>query len=536
MKYDAHEKTNPDGTTTFHADVCIVGSGAAGLTLAHELIGSGKTVIVLESSAVSVRHNPPRELVEALRRTGVPRWNVPPHRYDDPTVQPIYRGGSDTAEPDSDDFFLNQRIRVYGGTTNCWGGWTRPLADIDFDRTAIDPFYKWPITARDLAEPYSRAMDYCSLGKREAAAYDSPDFWLGKAESPIAVLDPKGSDLRTLVFTQMYNGDMQNPPYDGRLDFQLIWGPYIEEAADITLYTNANVISVASSKDSIAHLVVKTIAGGKEGHEFKVVAKQYVLAASCIENARLLLLSDGLIGPLGPALGKYLFTHPMVEHVAKFETDLITDDVQHRAAIRTFYCGYPSLKNPMDYKPSVFAALAPTKTKAASLKLGNFRVVLDFDRQGSLGNVNFAWEQLPDVSNYVYLGPDTKPDPDQKYHDMFGKRRARAKLELKGRDNDTYKNGLELVRVGLEKMGVAVKNSWKETHDPVYLPGAHAMGTTRMSTSKSLGVVNTDCRAHDIDNLYIAGSSVFPMGGFSNPTLTVIALAIRLADHLKTLA
>ena len=61
----------------------------------------------------------------------------------------------------------------------------------------------------------------------------------------------------------------------------------------------------------------------------------------------------------------------------------------------------------------------------------------------------------------------------------------------------------------------------------------HHMGTTRMSTNPSQGVVNENCQVHGISNLYVAGSSVFPTSGLSNPTLTLIALAIRLADHLK---
>ena len=63
--------------------------------------------------------------------------------------------------------------------------------------------------------------------------------------------------------------------------------------------------------------------------------------------------------------------------------------------------------------------------------------------------------------------------------------------------------------------------------------GRHHMGTTRMHEDAKRGVVNADGRVHGIENLYVAGSSVFPTSGASNPTLTVVALALRLADHLK---
>jgi choline dehydrogenase-like flavoprotein len=63
--------------------------------------------------------------------------------------------------------------------------------------------------------------------------------------------------------------------------------------------------------------------------------------------------------------------------------------------------------------------------------------------------------------------------------------------------------------------------------------GKHHIGTTRMHTDPAQGVVDADCRVHDLTNLFVAGSSVFPTGGYANPTLTIVALAVRLADHLK---
>ena len=63
--------------------------------------------------------------------------------------------------------------------------------------------------------------------------------------------------------------------------------------------------------------------------------------------------------------------------------------------------------------------------------------------------------------------------------------------------------------------------------------GHHHMGTTRMNASPRFGVVDSDCAVHGVEGLYVAGSSVFPTGGYVNPTLTIVALAIRLADHLR---
>jgi choline dehydrogenase-like flavoprotein len=531
MLFDADRATKPNETLPL-VDICIIGSGAAGLTIAHELIGSGKSVTVLESSRVSDRHNPSPEHREALSRLGVPHPNPPyEHRYEDPTVQPVYAGTSDTDEPESKDFFLNQRVRVYGGTTNCWGGWTRPLAELDFNRAMTNPNWRWPIEPHDLADGYSRAMDYCSLGKREASAYDNPDFWVGKTVDDIKPLAPT-KDLRTAVFTEMSGARPDDPLPDGRLDFQLVWGPAVEEATQIAIYRNANVTGFTWGGANIAKAKVRTV--GNPGHEFFVQARKFVLAASCIENARLLLLSDSYVRTaLGPALGKYLFTHPMVFNAATFDVGQIDQDASRRAAIQRFYCGRAKLKQPADHPPAVFAAFAPTPIAANTPNsfLGNFRATVGFGAPGSRGTVNFAWEQFPNVTNSIYLEED---DHNPDHYDMFGCLKARATLKLQKTDTDTLDKGLNLLRDGLVAMGVAVNKTWTRTDEVTYLPGAHAMGTTRMSASILSGVVNKDCQAHGIRNLYIAGSSVFPTGGYSNPTLTVIALAIRLADHLKT--
>jgi choline dehydrogenase-like flavoprotein len=84
-------------------------------------------------------------------------------------------------------------------------------------------------------------------------------------------------------------------------------------------------------------------------------------------------------------------------------------------------------------------------------------------------------------------------------------------------------------------MGRVQLPTWlAEDGEPEWISGSHHhMGTTRMADSPRNGVVNKNCRVHGVENLYVAGSSVFPTSGFVNPTLTIVALALRLADHLS---
>jgi choline dehydrogenase-like flavoprotein len=144
--------------------------------------------------------------------------------------------------------------------------------------------------------------------------------------------------------------------------------------------------------------------------------------------------------------------------------------------------------------------------------------------EGSDGSVDLAWEQYPNESNRITLG--TKKD-------LFGDPLAEVTLDLKAEDKRTYQAALQLLSAMLAKTGYGT--NLQPTTDPIVLSGDDAMGATRMQPAgPDAGVVDANCAVHDINNLYIAGSSVFPAGGWANPGLTVIALALRLADHLKT--
>jgi choline dehydrogenase-like flavoprotein len=94
--------------------------------------------------------------------------------------------------------------------------------------------------------------------------------------------------------------------------------------------------------------------------------------------------------------------------------------------------------------------------------------------------------------------------------------------------------GIELGRAGLGRVRTDIDEDLSKF--PLVETAWHHMGTTRMSENDRTGVVDSACRVHGLSNLYVAGSSVFPTGGRANPTLTIVALAIRLADHLKSVA
>jgi choline dehydrogenase-like flavoprotein len=140
---------------------------------------------------------------------------------------------------------------------------------------------------------------------------------------------------------------------------------------------------------------------------------------------------------------------------------------------------------------------------------------------------NFV-EQIPNPESRVTLS-------DEK--DALGLRRVRLKWQLSELDKHGIRRAHELLALEVGRSGFGRLRIELPEHEEEILHGAvgghHHMGTTRMSDDPKAGVVDADCRLHGLHNLYVAGSSVFPTSGFSNPTLTLVALSLRLADHLK---
>jgi hypothetical protein len=143
-------------------------------------------------------------------------------------------------------------------------------------------------------------------------------------------------------------------------------------------------------------------------------------------------------------------------------------------------------------------------------------------------DLSYEVEQSPNPDSRVKL--DTKLD-------RFGQRRVTLDWRLTDLDREHVKRGLELLgrelgRIGEGRLWIRprVLETWPPTHISV---GAHHIGTTRMHADPRRGVVDPDCRVHGTGNLYVAGSSVFPSSGKANPTLTIVALAARLSDHLE---
>ena len=181
--------------------------------------------------------------------------------------------------------------------------------------------------------------------------------------------------------------------------------------------------------------------------------------------------------------------------------------------------------------------LEPMPAVLDAKRIGNFRLIFRF--QGpTFTTVDITWEQLPNENSTITLDPAVT-DP------IFKQPVVRLDWNLLEPDKRTVREGLDLCRQYLLARDQGAKlefttdlsggpDHWTLDGTPNRLhPGDHHMGAARMSRSSDDGIVNPDSRLHSVDNVYIAGSAVFPTCGYANPTLTIVALALRLADHLS---
>jgi hypothetical protein len=249
------------------ADVCIVGGGAAGITLASRLAKGCTSVCLLESGA---RGGAPDQQVQAL-------------------YQGIYTGNVSSLDS---DYLTASRLRAFGGTTNLWGGYCRPLDAIDFESRDWVPNSGWPISRSSLDPYYDAASDFIGIGRFDR---DNPDAALGRSYF-------EDSDITEKVFR--FN----------RKPFGVAFGPALHSAKDLTIYYGANAIEFVASRDatSIQSLRASTLSG----QELTVKARHWVIAAGGIENARLLLASRSVqpagLGNQHDLVGRYFMEHSVV--------------------------------------------------------------------------------------------------------------------------------------------------------------------------------------------------------------------------------
>ena len=506
-------------------DVAIVGSGPAGLSLARRLEAQGHEVLLIESGSLS---------------------------YSDAAQE--LNSGEDAAGMDY--YVRGSRIRAFGGTSFHWSGWCAAFERTDFEHRSWIPRSGWPISARDLTPYYAEAAGICEL--------DGPHFitekWAAQRDQP--ALRWKGEEFGTSYF-------QLSPP----TRFGEKYRAGIRASTRITALLNATVTGVHLDSDGGSCKGFGIT--GPDGTRFQVQARKYVVACGGIENARLLLISNDVhrngVGNARDLVGRFFTDHPSFTSGAMVPIDPKIDVGLY------IYDSHPKLRG--------FGTITPTRGLMEKLASVQFNIELmprfegagnstnafkqDYwtlaqsakrgellDKFGSnvstffsmLGNgASHGWSKLlnrdrrlahADLRHHL----ESSPNPESRVtlsrskKDRFGHPVARLDWRINRGDIDGWLRCQEaLARAfgesGLGRMRIDF-NSSMPTEALNIERSWHHIGTTRMHSDPRQGVVDANCRVHGLSNLYIVGSSVFPTSGHANPTLTIVALALRLGDHL----
>ena len=522
-----------DDASSIEADLCIVGSGPAGVTIAKEFAGSKVQVLIIEGGGIE-----PSLADQAL--------------YDVENVGVIRTMPQDLV-----------RNRIIGGSSHTWSGRCASFDEIDFEPRAWIPHSGWPIILPEIHPFLDRSRKYLGIGPN---IYDDR-LWKALGLSP-----PRPRIDSAFLKSQFwqYSRDETNSLEPTRFS-RTIAGI---NAPNVRLLMHANVTHINTSEDGarVKSLEVRTL----KGRRAKAKANAIVLACGGLENARLLLASNKIaregVGNSYGLVGRFLTDHPGCT-LGWFDPDF-GDTIQDRFGYyllghedgENFYLFGLMLSPEIQRKEQLlncaaFLERAPSNDDSWSALKRLVRPGADGRRTSRIKDVTVVIGDLPKLLRKLYQRArwqgrilrtdelslyclvEQAPDPSSRVTlaqqtDAFGMPLLRidwriGELERRSVMRLNELIGFELRRAGLPEYSpnnhLFEDFNWRSQ----FIDRAHPSGTTRMSDSPQQGVVDRNCKVHEVAGLYIAGSSVFPTAGHANPTLMIVALAIRLADWLK---
>ena len=532
------------------ADCCVVGSGAAGVTLALKLARAGRQVVLVEAGGA--------RLTDAS--------------------QDFFRG---EAVGDRNHPLDELRQRQLGGTTGSWGGRCIPFDPIDFEQRDYIDNSGWPIRYEEVARYYPEALDWCHAGP---AVFDADE-----AGIPPLIPGFQDGDVKTTLLERW------SLPTDFGKDYR----HDLEHHPNLRVFVNAPCthIHLNDSHDSVTHITVTAL------QNTHIRARNFILCAGGLETPRLLLTSRSQqphgIGNGRDQVGRYYMGHlvgvvselvlgpghsNVHEHYSRHRgvyvrrRITIDEDTQRRRGLPNMgaLLHYPLIANP-SHGSALLSAMFFAKFSAA-MKRRMPRSVLGPEVTGMsparlvfahLRNVatdmpsamrylpGFVWRRFfvkrripslipPNHSNRypLFYHAEQTPNPDSRItlssrRDQLGIPRLKVDFRVQSGDLDRIIAAQQTIGEWMDRTGVGklrfLNDDYAEDISSQFAGGdGHFIGSTRMGEDPANSVVTPDCNVHGIGNLYIAGSSVFPTSGQANPTLTIVALALRLAEHLTS--
>ena len=397
---------------------------------------------------------------------------------------------------------LGSRLRFLGGTSNHWGGWCGMLDDHDFETRDWVPHSGWPIALADIAPFQDKTADILDLG---SGNFETEE--LVAREDHALLVDGSKVTHRMMRFSnpvtrmgEKYRNALENTP-----------------GLSVLLHANLVDLRLHENGSTVNSGQVRTL-NGRSG---RITAKHFILACGGLENARLLLACRsqaraGLGNDKG-LVGRFFMEHPHVTAAELFALD------------QSWCRGQMALRRDSDHWFGL--ALAPTEESLAHHRCLNFR--------GQIFNVECETDEP--ITLRVMM--EQAPNPNSRLR-LSGSEDALGlpKIELDWRLNELDWHGIQCMgrlvgeALGAQGLGRVKLRNWVMEQDGSRIGfGSHHMGTTRMADDPAAGVVDRNCRVFGTSNLFVAGSSVFATGGAINPTFTLTALALRLAEHLTGL-
>ncbi|MGA2287599.1 FAD-dependent oxidoreductase [Bradyrhizobium sp.] len=424
--------------------VCIIGSGPAGITAAWCLQKAGIKVTLIEGS---------RDYGTAWKES----W---------PDKVLLYNGVADGLFATNEPEFLIlpyvghtspawERERVFGGTSAHWGG---------------------------------------------------QSHWAGILQAEVPHL--AGFDTEMYQFVGPNYRNFATRTFDGKT--------IGESPVDVIL--NASLLNIDHTNGIVKGLRVASMDVGsspRKATEFKVQADVYVLACGAVANAHQLLLSNA--GNEHDQVGRYFMCHPLAQGSIVRITKPYLSNAQSRLMNGQTPNGDPWHD---ENRVGVTGRFSPDAEQQKKLGIGSCWFWS--------GGGQYYFEMAPNPDSRVRLADTHDP--------VFGQQQTRITWELTPLDETTYNQSTQLFKAAVNHLNGDVSfQSWASVKSQL-VDNGHHIGTTRMSSDPTKGVVDANLKVHSLDNLYVAGSSVFATAGISNPTFTIITLSIRLAEHLsKTL-
>ena len=500
------------------ADVCIVGAGAAGIVLAVSLARQGKRVLLLEGGGIE-HEDESQELYQSelsgLHHTGV------------------HVG----------------RFRTMGGSTTRWGGQILELDAIDFEQRPWVADSGWPFLKSELDSYYARAIQMEGLG---SSTLDDGAVW-----REIGVAEPTFPDFQTFFsrwcpetnFADLFQAELANNPL-------------------IEVWVHANAVAPVMEGAVVRAVRARTLAG--TSRDFR--AAHFVWCMGGIETVRFFLQPElaGMPWHSSGLLGRHFQDH-IIASAARIEP------LDRRRFLDAFanvfsrgYKYHPKIRldpeqqrrhSILNVAALVFfhsdadAVAADMKSTARKLLRGKLGEITTRDVKQLLLHAPLlgyqSWSYVARHRAYIAanatmeLGVHCEQRPDSvstiqlsDTRDSLGMFKTRLDWQVSDLELRSIQTCVELAAESLQSIARIIPDPelYSDAFKAKCGDGYHHMGGMRMSSSRANGVVDESLKLHGVMNGYICSSAVFPSSGFSNPTHTLLALAIRLADHLASTA